>query len=258
MNELDEIYILLNSEYEKQKKKTILHLNNCLWLSDDAKEKSINLMSPDGALAYTARGFYTKYLYLDNGKHLEPQLYENICMEIQPLESLMEEFVLGNSANGYVKSYCWIIGIYAACAKYFWMKDKKISIDASMSSIRLLSGLNAINIYRNIVKMERKKRLERQKISAKGGNTVARLAKIFRMESIRLLDKYASEGKFWSSLQEAADTIESELWQFIESKRNEGYKTNLKQETLNEAILRWARGHSDIKLAIERGIKKKK
>ncbi|WP_042844877.1 hypothetical protein [Providencia rettgeri] len=87
-----------------------------------------------------------------------------------------------------------------------------------MSAIRLLSGVNSINIYRDLVKVERINRTKRKRISSKGGDAIAKLTKIFRMESIRLLDKHMSEGKFWKSRQEAVDEITEELWQFIESK----------------------------------------
>ncbi|CAG9426784.1 hypothetical protein I4598_11625 [Proteus mirabilis] len=258
MSELNEIYILLESEYIKQKNKAVLHLNNCSFMSEAAKKKAIDLMSPEGALAYKDRGLYTEYLYLDDGQHLSPQLYENICMETRILENCMETSILGNSANGYAKNYCWVIGIYAACANHFWKTDKKISIDAFMSAIRLLSGFNSINIYRDLVKVERINRTKRKRISSKGGDAIAKLTKIFRMESIRLLDKHMSEGKFWKSRQEAADEIAEELWQFIESKINEGYKTQLTQDTLNEAVLRWAAKNSDLESVIDRAVKKER
>lgn len=39
MSELNEIYILLESEYIKQKNKAVLHLNNCSFMSEAAKKK---------------------------------------------------------------------------------------------------------------------------------------------------------------------------------------------------------------------------
>ncbi|HHR6226815.1 TPA: hypothetical protein ACS727_001245 [Providencia alcalifaciens] len=108
------------------------------------------------------------------------------------------------------------------------------------------------------MKVERINRTKRKRISSKGGDAIAKLTKIFRMESIRLLDKHMSEGKFWKSRQEAADEIAEELWQFIESKINEGYKTQLTQDTLNEAVLRWAAKNSDLESVIDRAVKKER
>lgn len=255
MDKVDEIYILFRKEYVKQKKQTILYLNNCEWLSLATKSKAISLLSPSDAMAYKGRETYTQYLYLDNGIHLSADLYKKICKDLKWLEQFIE-IRSSSGTNGNVKDYCWIIGIYAACAKYFDSKDKKIAIDASMNAIRLLSGFNAINLYRKIIKSERYNRLERRAISKKGGNSVAELAKIFRMEAIRLLHGFELEKKFWKSRQEAAIAIEPELWQFIEKKRQEGHKTQLKQINLNGAILRWATKNDDLKQAFARVVKK--
>ncbi|MDM3562514.1 hypothetical protein O9361_02590 [Proteus vulgaris] len=257
MNELEEIYESLKKQYEEQKELTLQAINSCSWISSKRKKYAPELISGKAWEVQKMIEQNGGYFFLNKKRY---RFSDSDVMKYNHMKTEQIIFMFTGTAHGlnhYIHHHCWLIGVYSKCAEGFWPESKKIAIDALVTAIRFLSEFNVIRKYRYLVKMERGARTKRGESSIKGGNSVAELAALFRGEAIRLLEKNMPEAIGWKNRQEAVKAIEVELWQFIEIKSQEGYNTQLKQETLNGAVIRWAAKHDDIKKTFDYVVKKR-
>ncbi|MDD9340675.1 MAG: hypothetical protein PV362_13695 [Providencia heimbachae] len=252
MNELKDIYDILNDKYNEQRKVALEITSACKWLSPLAKKEVAEILSGDSKKVQEWVEVY-KANFFDNKSHIS----KNAVSEIRLREYMMMFRASGEGLNHYTKALFLWVGINKSWSEFCWNFDKKAAVEALVVAICRLAKLGSIEGYRELLKTERELRLKRKSASAKGGNSVAELTAVFRCEAIRLFNRDKSNGTTWKNYKKAVEAIEDELWQFIELKRDEGHSTLLKRETLNDAVLRWADKDKDVKSALESIVKRK-
>ncbi|HHR5847616.1 TPA: hypothetical protein ACS7XE_001803 [Providencia alcalifaciens] len=253
MNELKDIYDFLIDTYNQKRKDALKVAIECKWLSSSVKKEIADILSEDSEKVQKFFKDFKGYFF-GTAKGVAKDVVELIRLK----GTVMLITAGGGGLNDYVKTLFLWAAINKSWAEFCWSFDKKVSVEAFLVSISYLTQLYSVEHYRELLKIEREYRLKRISSSKKGGNVVAELAALFRNEAIRLLHRAKSDGKEWKSKKKAVEAIENELWQFIETKRKEGHKTLLKQESLNDAVLRWATCHDDLRFALENVVKNKK
>ena len=253
MIELDDVYHILIDNYNQQRVQALKKIATCSWISSAVKKEITDIISDNSEQVQEWIEHYKAHF-----SDKRDRIGEYAINEMRWRERMMMFRAAGSGLNYYGKKLFLWAGINKAWAEYCWDIDKKTAIDALVVAICHLAKLGSIEDYRKLLKVEKEVRLNRRTSSAKGGNTVSELTALFRHEAIQLLKRDKSNGKIWKNYKKAVEAIEDELWQFIEIKRNEGCKTLLKRENLNETVLRWANRDKELKSAVESVVKKRK